>query len=715
MQITGIEDSAFSGCTNLTSITIPSSVTYIREFVFSNCTNLKIYVEAQSKPAGWDDNWNQSDHPVYWGVKEYKENEAFQYIIKNDNTISIVRYIGEDGFLIISSINGVAITSIEDYAFFNCTSLTNVYISENVTSIGKKSFSDCTNLTSVEIPNSITTIGDYVFANCTDITSIDIPNSITSIGNFAFSNCTGMTSINLPDSIVSIGDSAFSNCIGLTSIDIPENIINIGEFAFRGCTNITIYAETLLKPSEWSESWNYSDRPVYWAAKEFRYIILPDKTVSIEKYIGNKTNIILSKIGGVEITGIGDYAFKNCTDLTTVTLPNTLTSIGVEAFYNCTNLTNIVIPNSVISMGNSAFRDCTNLAIYAEAPAKPSDWHFSWNYSDRPVYWGVKSYHENEEFQYIIKANNTVSIVRYIGSQANLDLSYIDGIEVTSIERFAFSNCASLTSVTLLNTLTSIGIEAFYNCTGLKNINIPESVIRIEESTFSNCTSLTDITIPNSVTSIGIAAFSKCTSLTNILIPSSVISMGNSAFGNCTYLKIYAEAPSKPSGWDLYWSYAIPVYWNVKEYRENEDFQYAILNDNTVLTVKYIGTQTTLLLSKIDDIEITVIGDFTFQGYNLENITLPNSVRSIGAWAFSRCYKLANINLPNSVKSIESCAFSNCIELASITIPTSVIRMGESVFSDCNNLTIYAEASIKPYGWDDMWNSSSRPVYWGVK
>ena len=200
--------------------------------------------------------------------------------------------------------NGV--TSIADFVFCGCTSLTSVTIPNSVTSIGDWAFYNCTNLTSVTIPDSVTSIGNGAFF-CTSLTEITIPNSVTSIGADAFRGCTSLTSIKIPNSVTSIGVRAFSNCRSLTSVTIPDSVTSIGENAFYGCTNLTS-------------------------------VIIPDS-----------------------VTSIGSYAFKDCTSLTSITIPNSVESIGDNAFQNCSSLTSATIGNNVTSIGSSAFFGCSKL------------------------------------------------------------------------------------------------------------------------------------------------------------------------------------------------------------------------------------------------------------------------------------------------------------------------------------------------------------------
>ena len=267
---------------------------------------------------------------------------------------------------------------------------------------------------SVVIPSTykgknVTSIGDYAFAYCESLTSVIIPNSVTSIGNGAFYNCTSLTSIEIPNSITSIGNGVFYCCTSLTSITIPNSVTSIGNSAFSGCTRLTIYCEATSKPSGWDGYWNYSNCPVVWncnnndvANDGYIYTVIDGVRYSIKDGAATvatqprniKEAIIKESITyknvSYPVTSIGAFAFYDCTSLTSVSIPNSVTSIGGDAFRGCTGLTSVTIPNSVTSIGNYAFYNCTSLTIYCEAESQPSGWAGYWNHSKCPVVWGYK-------------------------------------------------------------------------------------------------------------------------------------------------------------------------------------------------------------------------------------------------------------------------------------------------------------------------------------
>ena len=278
--------------------------------------------------------------------------------------------------IIPAEIDGVAVTSIDRYAFSGCTRLKSVTIPNSVTSIGYNAFGGCTSLASINIPNSVTSIGDSVFYGCTSLASIDIPNSVTSIGFSAFYGCNSLASINIQNSVTSIGFSAFQGCTSLASIDIPNSVTRINHYAFSGCTS--------LASIDIPNSVTSIGDSVFYGCTSLASVDIPNSVTSIGDSVfsgcTSLTNVDLKSCNYIKdymfqgctslknvtlsanLSSIGDFSFEGCKSLETINIPNKVSSIGNSAFSGCTALTTVYLPTSVKTIGNGAFRYCTSLA-----------------------------------------------------------------------------------------------------------------------------------------------------------------------------------------------------------------------------------------------------------------------------------------------------------------------------------------------------------------
>ena len=361
--------------------------------------------------------------------------------------------------------------------------------------LGYYAFYGCSGLTSLTIPSGFTSINNYTFYGCSGLTSLTIPSGVTSIGNYAFEGCSGLTSLTIPSGVTSIGNYAFNGCSGLTSIYVyPENLPELGTDIFTGCDakNCTVYVPKGTYDAYKSSEFGYFENIVDGINKDG--LLTTQVTIKLDeagtlpyKISANEKNLItnlkiVGKINGTDLKFIremagrdfymkktdgklsildlsdakiveggfayiwyygnnmytsndklGNYVFYDCSGLTSLTLPSSVTSIGWYAFYGCSGLTSLTLPSSVTSIGWYAFYGCSGLT----------------------------------------------------------SLTLPSG--VTSIGYEAFRGCSGLTSLTLPSSVTEIGDYAFKGCSGLTSLTLPSSVTLICWGAFEGCSGLTSI------------------------------------------------------------------------------------------------------------------------------------------------------------------------------------------------------------------------------
>ena len=437
------------------------------------------------------------------------------------------------------------------------------------------------------------------------------------------------------------------------------------------------------------------------------------------------------------VTSIGNEAFYHCTSLTSVTIPDSVTSIGDRVFSYCTSLTSVTIPDSVTSIGDRVFSYCTSLTGIWVAEGNS---HYSSDASgvlfnkdkttlvqcpgafaaytipDSVTSIGRYAFYGCTSLTSVTIPGSVTSIGVYaFDSCASLiSVTIPDG--VTSIGDSAFDYCTSLTSVTIPGSVTSIGDSVFYHCTSLASVTIPDSVTSIGRYAFAYCKSLTSVAIPDGVTSIGEKAFSQCTSLTSVAIPDSVTSIGERAFYECTSLTSVTIPDSVTSIGDYAFSgctslTSVTIPDSVTSIGEGTFEDCTSLTSVTIPDgVTSIGCAafrfcTSLISMTIPDSVTSIVDGFFLGCKSLTSVTIPNSVTSIGNGAFQLCTSLTSVTIPNSVTSIGESAFDNCTSLTSVTIPDSVTSIGRYAFAYCTSLTSVAipdsVTSIGEYAFDD--------------
>ena len=546
---------------------------------------------------------------------------------------------------------------------------------------------------SIVIPSEIdgkkvTVIGSSAFYGFKSLKNIEIPDGITSIENYAFCQCWSITSLSVPESVTSIGTGAFRFCGDLKEIKLPSNLTVLSDSLFGADANL--------------EYITFGD------AEKTDTVIIPE---TVQK--------------------MGNYVFMNCEKIKNIKLPSNLKSIGKTCFQGCISLTGLFIPQSVESIGGGIFGDCDALQS-VEIEDENNNFIFKdgilYDVKNGILVSAVNSLIPEKvivdectktiDYSAFADCNNLYEIeipqgVVNIGEKAFARLDNLKNIDipdsVTNITTLAFYRCNGLVSVQVPGSVTAIkngtfrecnnlkkvilnegitGIEqyAFYDCELLEEISIPGTVTTVGNSAFYRCKNLKNIEIPEGVTKIDGSAFIFCSSLEQIKLPQSLVSIGSGAFDNCTSL-ISVELPDN----------AIISSDTFKECKNLSDIVISDTNNNYIVKngILYNKNMTRILCypAGIKDTEFSVpdtvktIGDFAFYGAKvLESINIPDSVTNIGTDAFGECSGLKEAVIPDSVTTMGEAVFYKCTSLEKVKLSVNITSPNPAVFQYCSSL-----------------------------
>ena len=639
--------------------------------------------------------------------EEYKDTyvditftEGLAYQLSTDKEYYILTGIGDaiDTYLYLpASVNNKPVKEIAAKAFKDNTEITGVYIGSGVEVIGDSAFNGCTSLKDITLFDSIKEIGvgafeDTAYYNNRDnwensalyigsclidvretaLGTLDIKDGTHIIVAAAVADCVNILEVNIPDTVRYINRQAFAGCNTLEEVTVPSNVETMGVNAFYGCTSLNKLTIPFIGETaeDTTSPFGYlfgtvNDMTNFEAVPQSltEVIVTGGETVADSAFCGLEK---LAKIVLPEtIKIIGEQAFSGCSSLVYFVIPANVESIGNEAFKDCAALTSVTVPENVTSVGLGAFGGCSKLEsitlpFVGQNLDGKGETHFGYIF-------GAQSYSDNKntvpESLKKVEITKAESIDDYAFYYCRSLTSVTIPDSVTSIGEYAFYDC-SLTSIVIPDSVTSIGEYAFYN-NSLTSVTLGNGVTSIGDSAFSGCSRLTSIVIPDSVTSIGSSAFSRCSGLTSIVIPDSVTSIGNSAFYNCSGLTSIVIPDSVTSIGEDSFSGCSSL--------ESINYQGDIASwcgisglDNLSKSKVYIGNKK---LQEITSIEI------------------PDGVTKIESYAFNDCSGLTSVTISNNVTSIGNYAFSNCGSLKSVTIGNSVMNIGDYAFEDCSSLT----------------------------
>ena len=514
-----------------------------------------------------------------------------------------------------------------------------------------------------DIEFSVNSIGEDAFSYCSGLTSVTIPNTVTEIGRSAFSNCSGLTSVTIPNSVTSIGEEAFYGCTGLTSVIIPNSVTSIGGEAFAGCSGLekSAYPSGLSNPF-YSYYVIAIEYPREEAIIEDGFVFGPEKNAIYFAPLSLEGEYVIPNT----VNSIGEYAFSNCSGLTSVTIPNSVTSIGEKAFSGCSGLTSVIIPNSVTSIYGNTFNGCTGLRKSAY-PSGLSD----------PFSKGTT--------------------IQYPREGAIIEDGFIYGPEKNAIY---FAPLSLEGEYDISESVTSIGENAFYGCTGLtsvKTTTINPPVMN--DNSFEGLYDTAALSVPEDAVTDYLAT--NWSLFENLRIGDSETAAQTYETGNLKYMLI----PGKTQE-DKNLAVVIPGdYSSLTQVTIPERFTVSDNGTNTRYFVDGIGFKAFNGCSGLATVTFNsrnaskAIGDYAFAGTKISELTIPATVESIGTHAFDGCKSLTGIVIPGSVGTIGDYAFNGCTALTNANLETGVEAIGNHAFDGCKSLTgIVIPGSVRTIG-----------------
>ena len=644
-NITTISLSAFNGCTGITSITIPESVETIGNYAFKGTGLTSITIPNSVTSLG-------------------------TYVFQGCTALASVTLSSE-------------ITTVDNYTFDGCTALTSITIPSKVTSIGSYAFRGCTNLASVTVPNSVTSIGTYAFQNCSKLANITIPQGVTTISNYAFDGCATLKAITIPSSVTSIGNYAFRNCSTMVRVNFPSALTSIGTSAFENTPklkSIPLASATSLT-SIGASAFALSSADATAAG----LLVIPSGVTSIGgNAFKNRSGII-----GVVICNTSTSNWTNCAATTTFTgtptdIPVYVYSSTCSSHYQSATGWNHFESAGYTTSQTISSMDCGTTAstLYASLNLRTGALTFSGSKCDMKNYNTSNNKAPWAAYKEAIKSVTFNSYVQTVGEYAFYECGALATVNtgsatnLTSIGQRAFQYCRALTSITIPASVTSMSAYSFYdtgltsvtwnakNCPSITNasassppftnINMVEYNSHPEKMTsftFGSdvevipaylcygLTGITSVTIPSKVTSIGSNAFATCSALASVTIPTSVTTINSGAFGTCNALT------------------------SVK-YVGTADQWCGITFGNSTSNPTYFSHS--LKLNNSDDVATSV----------------SISTSTIGKYAFERNTELTSVTLSSAVDNFQTSAFDDCTGLTSLRFDGTLAQWCDNTFAN---------------------------------
>lgn len=701
--VTAIGDGAFSGCAQITQITVPEGVTAIGAQAFYYCAQLAAISLPESVVTIGDS--------AFAGCRSLPEVGLPARLTQLGDSVFA-------GCAILGRVTlGTNLSALGNYAFAQCAGLTNISLPASLQSLGESAFAGCASLEAVGLPDTLTRLGASAFASCSRLAQVHLPAALTTLSNNVFMECGALADITLPPGLTHLGSQAFWGCPQLARVALPETLESLGALAFANGSGLTqIRLPARLRTLGERAFANCSQLASLEVAAGNPYFLSAENVV----FTADQATLVLCAPAKP-----GDYR-----------VPGSVTAIGDRAFYACAQLQSITLGARVASLGTDAFALCSALARMDCDPANPffhakdgllldaaqttlrlcpPGWEGPASVPASVTHLAAGAFVGCGRLTRLSLGSNVVQIVpnvysRFTGLQAGaiFNCPRLERLEVDPANaqyhsaEGALLDAAQTTLLvcpakkagvfTLPATVTNLADGAFYGCGALAQIDLGARLTRIGGQTFGGCTQLVRLEFPAALAALGGFPFDGCVRLQGLYFNGPAPAMTGLLSHKTLAAGFASYYPGGASGWTSSFGGYPALEW------VRQPFLFELGSDGTATITNYIGHEREVIVpAALEGHAVSGIAPQAFvQTPQITAVTLPDSLAEVGDFAFQNCTGLLRVAFGAGVARLGNYAFQGCTALEAVALPASVTQLGEGVFSGCAALARFEVAPANP-------------------